>query len=70
MHRPLILYINSSQNFVADYLANFARTEKRTVVWLGSGPPGALGLSRVDCNPRFDWVIQAFTRKKKVIWYN
>ena len=49
--RDCITCINRSQNVVADYLANFARTEKRIIGWLGSGSPGALHLSRVDCDP-------------------
>ena len=45
-----ITLIKHSQNFVADYLANFPRTESRTMVWLGSGLPAAIDLSKADCN--------------------
>jgi hypothetical protein len=30
--------VDRSQNRVSHYLANFARTESRTMVWIGSGP--------------------------------
>lgn len=39
LHKTCITLIKRSQNIVADYLANFARTKNRIVVWLGSGPP-------------------------------
>ena len=34
---------------VSDYLAKFARTEGRTVVWLGSGLPEVIALCKEDC---------------------
>ena len=33
-----ITYISCSQNVVSDILASFAKTERRTIVWLGSAP--------------------------------
>ena len=45
-----VFHINRSQNVVSDYLAKFARTEGRTVVWLGSGPPQVVDLCKLNCN--------------------
>lgn len=44
-----IAHINRGQNLVSDFLASFARTESRTVVWLGSGPPEVIDLCKQDC---------------------
>ena len=44
-----ITHVNRSQNKVSDSLAYFARSEGRTMTWLGSGPPDALELAAMDC---------------------
>ncbi|KAM3333188.1 hypothetical protein ACQJBY_028355 [Aegilops geniculata] len=44
-----ITHVSRSQNKVSDSLAKFARSEGRTMTWLGSGPPVALELAAIDC---------------------
>uniref|UniRef100_A0A453AFP1 RNase H type-1 domain-containing protein n=1 Tax=Aegilops tauschii subsp. strangulata TaxID=200361 RepID=A0A453AFP1_AEGTS len=44
-----IIHIKRGQNLISDFLASFARTESRTVVWLGSGPPEVINLCKQDC---------------------
>lgn len=44
-----ITNINRCQNLVSDFLAKFACSESRTVVWLGSGPPEVIDLCKKDC---------------------
>ena len=44
-----ITHVSRSQNKVSDSLARFARSEGRTMTWLGSGPPEALELAAIDC---------------------
>lgn len=44
-----ITHVSRSQNKVSDSLAKFARSEGRTMTWLGSGPPEALELAAIDC---------------------
>ena len=45
-----ITHVNRSQNQVSDSLANFARTEGRTMTWIGSSPPTMLELVTAHCN--------------------
>ena len=45
-----ITHVNRSQNQVSDSLANFARTEGRTMTWIGSGPFTVVELASADCN--------------------
>ena len=45
-----ITHVNRSQNQVSDSLANFARTEGRTMTWIGSGPPTVLEVVTTDSN--------------------
>lgn len=54
LHKTCITHINRSKNIVSDYLANFARTENKIVIWLGSGPPEAVDVWKVDCNEDSD----------------
>lgn len=44
-----IAHINRTQNYVSDFLAKFARTESRIVVWLGYGLLKVVDLCKVDC---------------------
>lgn len=44
-----ITHVNRSQNVVSDFLAKFARSEHRTVVWLGSAPLEVVDLFKEDC---------------------
>lgn len=44
-----ITHISRGQNAVSDFLASFARTERRTVVWLGSGPPEVIDFCKDEC---------------------
>ena len=44
-----ITHINRGQNCVSDFLAKFARTDSRTVVWLGSGLQEVIELCKKDC---------------------
>ncbi|KAE8770450.1 23.5 kDa heat-shock protein [Hordeum vulgare] len=46
-----ITHIYRQQNRVSNSLANFARSEARTITWLGSGPTEVLELNASDCNP-------------------
>lgn len=45
-----ITHIRRSQNNASHFMANFGRTQCRTVVWLGSGPVGVLHIVEQDCN--------------------
>ena len=45
-----ITHVSRLQNNVSDSLANFARSEGRTMTWLGSGPSFAVELALADCN--------------------
>lgn len=45
-----ITHISRGQNVVSDYLANYARTEGRTAVWLHSGPGKVETLCHSECN--------------------
>ena len=42
-------FVHRSQNNVSDFLANFARTKSRTVVWLNSGLSEVIELCNADC---------------------
>lgn len=44
-----IAHINRGQNSVSEFLAKHARSESRTVVWLGSGLPEVIELCKLDC---------------------
>ncbi|KAF7061560.1 hypothetical protein CFC21_068242 [Triticum aestivum] len=46
--------IHRSQNYVADRLANYSRTESTTAVWLTSAPPCIEDLWPLDCNTSFE----------------
>ena len=50
LRESCITHLNRTQNQVSDSLANFARTEGRTMTWIGSGPPTVLELVTADCN--------------------
>ena len=49
--RPVKLaHVRREQNDASHYLASFGRVEKRTVVWLGSGPGEVNDLCKNDFN--------------------
>ena len=48
--RFVVNKISREMNQASDLLAHFGRLEKRTVVWLGSGPDEILDLILRDCN--------------------
>ena len=50
LRESCITHLNRTQNQVSDSLANFARTEGRTMTWIGSGPSCVLELVSADCN--------------------
>ena len=49
LQHTCITHINRTQNKVSDNLASFARVERRTMTWVGSGPPEAVELALADC---------------------
>ena len=50
LRESCITHLNRTQNQVSDSLANFTRTERRTMTWIGSRPPTSLELVTADCN--------------------
>ena len=50
LRESCITHVNRTQNQVSDSLANFARTEGRTMTWIGSSPPSVLELVTAHCN--------------------
>ena len=49
LRNTIFKYVHRSQNNVNDFLANFARTKSRTVVWLSSGLSEVIELCNADC---------------------
>ena len=49
-HQSCITHVTRSQNKASDKLASFGRTNRRTMTWVGSGPPEMLELAQIDCN--------------------
>ena len=45
-----ITHVVRSKNNASHFLANFGRSQCRTVVWLGSGPDELLDIAGHDCN--------------------
>ena len=45
-----ITHIRRNGNCASHVLANFGRTQGRTMVWLGSGPEDVLDIVLRDCN--------------------
>lgn len=51
LRRSSITHVRRSQNKVSNWLAIFARVEGITMTWLQCGPPDAIELNNVGCNP-------------------
>lgn len=58
-----IIHIRRSCNSASHSMADFDRLQRRTAVWLDSGPDEVLEIFGRDCNLEF-WVMQEFIRKK------
>lgn len=50
LRETCVTHVSRSQNNASDCLASFARVERRTMTWLGSGPPRVLDVVQADCN--------------------
>ena len=48
LRTSIFTHIHRSQNVVSDYLAKYARTENRTVVWLNSSLSEVIKLCNTD----------------------
>ena len=48
LRTSIFTHIHRSQNVVSDYLAKYARTENRSVVWLNSGLSEVIELCNID----------------------
>ena len=49
LRKTCISHIVRSQNKASDCLAKFARTQGRTLTWLGSGPNEVVEIASLDC---------------------
>ena len=63
LRKTCITQIKRSQNVVGDFLVNFARTENRAVVWLGSGPPDV-----VENAPLVSWFCPCANNLDTKFW--
>ena len=49
-HQSCITLVVRSQNKASDILASYGRTNRRTMTWVGPGPPEVLELAQEECN--------------------
>ncbi|VAI23793.1 unnamed protein product [Triticum turgidum subsp. durum] len=49
LRQTCITHISRSRNKASDSLARFARVDRRTMTWLGSGPEDVLEIVFEDC---------------------
>ncbi|KAM3254107.1 hypothetical protein ACQJBY_047932 [Aegilops geniculata] len=49
LSKTCISHIDRSQNKASDCLAKFARTQGRTLTWLGAGPDEVVEIASYDC---------------------
>jgi hypothetical protein len=54
VHCVCITHDKRCQNINSHYLANYARTNAHTAVWLASDPEGLSSTLHIDCNPEFE----------------
>jgi hypothetical protein len=58
VRQTYVTHVLKCQTNSSHFLANYARTQTCTSLWLSSGPKGLMSISHTDCNLKYLWVIQ------------